>query len=396
MEFKEIKLCDLYNFSSGLSKGPEDFGFGFPFLSFMDIFHSPYIKENFSSLVNSNERERKTCSICKGDVFLTRTSETVEELGMSTVALHDFPDATFNGFAKRLRPKNDLIVPEYAAYYFRSKYFRAQAMGMASIITRASLNNTMMNHLTIRYPSKEEQSKIGTILFNYDKLIEKNEERIDVLKKMCLEYFNERLIRNRNNEERIETRLGEHIKFVNGFAFKSESYDEDGLYRVITIKNVQDQLFDLSSCEKVKDIPQRMDKKCLLKKGDILLSLTGNVGRVCIVTEDNCLLNQRVAKIETKYPFYFYHLFLGQELFCYMNNIANGTAQLNLSPVKLQKYKFCIPSTEAIEEFENFCRPIFQLVQKLTETNSLLNKQKEMIFDRLYNGEIELIEKEIV
>lgn len=54
----------------------------------------------------------------EGDVFLTRTSETTDELGMSCVALKDYENATFNGFTKRLRPLTEEIVPEYAAYFF--------------------------------------------------------------------------------------------------------------------------------------------------------------------------------------------------------------------------------------------------------------------------------------
>jgi len=69
-------------------------------------------------LVNSTEKEQQPCSIKRGDVFLTRTSETDEELGMNSVALKDYPNATFNGFTKPLRPKGDVeILPEYAGFY---------------------------------------------------------------------------------------------------------------------------------------------------------------------------------------------------------------------------------------------------------------------------------------
>jgi len=76
---------------------------------------------------------------------------------MSSVALKDYPDATFNGFTKRLRPKNNIeILPEYAGFYFRSPRFRATVTSMASVTTRASLNNGMLSELTIVIPPRRE------------------------------------------------------------------------------------------------------------------------------------------------------------------------------------------------------------------------------------------------
>ena len=99
---------------------------------------------------------------------------------MSCVALETIENATFNGFCKRLRPKSDVILPEYAAYYFRTDYFRRQCMAMASLITRASLNEKMIKHLTIRYPKdKKYQSIISSFLMNYDELIKINEDKIN-------------------------------------------------------------------------------------------------------------------------------------------------------------------------------------------------------------------------
>ena len=138
-KWPSVELGELYDFSSGLSKASSEFGYGFPFLSFVDVFYNYTTPEVLTELVNSTEKEREKASVERGDVFLTRTSETVGELGMSCVALQDYPNATFNGFTKRLRPKNrDVVHPEYAAYFFRSFHFRWQVYAMSSISTRAS------------------------------------------------------------------------------------------------------------------------------------------------------------------------------------------------------------------------------------------------------------------
>lgn len=78
----------------------------------MRTWYGTFIGHTGHELVNPTEREREFCSIKRGDVFLTRTSETMEDL-------KDYEFATFNDFTKRLRPKANIkIVPEYAGYFF--------------------------------------------------------------------------------------------------------------------------------------------------------------------------------------------------------------------------------------------------------------------------------------
>lgn len=149
-------LTDVYDVHSGLSKPRSEFGFGHAFLSFKDVMDNPFVPHTLHALFNSNEKERQSCSVMRGDVFLTRTSETQEDLGMSSVALKDYPNATFNGFTKRLRPKVDSFVsPEFAACYFRSPRFRRDVTAMSSLSTRASLNNGMLGSLTMLVPTQE-------------------------------------------------------------------------------------------------------------------------------------------------------------------------------------------------------------------------------------------------
>ena len=168
-------LTDVFEIRSGLSKPAADFGSGFPFVTFKDVLDHYFLPETLGSLVRSNEKERALCDVRRGDVFLTRTSETQEDLGMSSVALRDYPGATFNGFTKRLRPTGALpIVPEYAAYFLRSPRFRAAMSGFSSLSTRASLNNDMIARLQIVLPDPGMQEAIGSTLRSLDDKIEQN------------------------------------------------------------------------------------------------------------------------------------------------------------------------------------------------------------------------------
>ena len=188
-------LGDIYEFRSGLSKPSSEFGSGYPFLSFKDVFQNIFLPSRLTELVKSSESERESCSIKRGDIFLTRTSETAEELGLSSVALKDYPEATFNGFTKRLRPKSQRkVVPEYAGFYFRSAMFRRQLIAMSSLSTRASLNNEMLNRLTIVLPPTEVQQVIGYILKTLEDKIELNRRMSATLEAIARAIFKSWLV----------------------------------------------------------------------------------------------------------------------------------------------------------------------------------------------------------
>jgi type I restriction enzyme S subunit len=189
-DWVEYNLTDLYDIRSGLSKPAEDFGEGFPFLSFKDVFYNYFIPDGLTELVKSTEKERNAGSIRRGDVFLTRTSETMNELGMSSVARKDYPNATFNGFCKRLRPFKDAdIYPEYVGYFLRSPQFRNKLTAFSTMSTRASLNNDMIGRLKISLPPLPEQKAIAHILGSLDDKIELNRRMNTTLEAMAQALF---------------------------------------------------------------------------------------------------------------------------------------------------------------------------------------------------------------
>ena len=180
-EWKKVKLGELYEVHNGLSKGRQFFGTGFPFLTFSNVFNNWFLPEQLESLVQTTDKEREACSIKAGDVFITRTSETMDELGMSSVALKDYPNATYNGFTKRLRPITDRVNPRYIGYYLRTPKFRGQFMAFSTMTTRASLANNDLLNMEVELPPMDIQKNIATILSRYDSLIENYQKQIKLL-----------------------------------------------------------------------------------------------------------------------------------------------------------------------------------------------------------------------
>ena len=192
------KLGEVYQFSSGLSKSADQFGFGSPFLSYKAVFKNISIPSELTELVNTSAVEQGRYSIRKGDVFVTRTSESLDELGMSCAALEDYPMATFNGFTKRLRPK-DLaqIDPKFSAFFFRSTLFREQIARIAVLSTRVSLNASILANIKMPVPSLEEQARIVAILDKFDTLttsISEGLPREIALRQKQYEYYRDLLL----------------------------------------------------------------------------------------------------------------------------------------------------------------------------------------------------------
>lgn len=399
-EWKKVKLGELYEVHNGLSKGRQFFGSGYPFLTFSTVFNNWFLPIELESLVQSSKKEREACSIKKGDVFITRTSETMDELGMSSVALRDYPNATYNGFTKRLRPITDDVIPEYIGYYLRSPKFRGKFMAFSTMTTRASLANGDLLGMEVELPNKDEQHRIATILSRYDSLIENYQKQIKLLEeaaqRLYKEWFIDLHFPGHENTKIVDgvpegwekKSVKTIVELQSGYAFKSSDFASDGIYKIVTIKNVKDGAFDGENVSKIASIPEKMPKHCILEDGDILLSLTGNVGRVCIVVGKNYLLNQRVAKLKSIFKAYTYCLFRSRDMFIDVNNLANGAAQQNVSPIKIGEMKILIPEKKLLNEFEKESSNYISGVIAFQSQIRLLTEARDRLLPKLMSGEI--------
>ena len=384
MEFIEKKAKELFVCSSGLSKSGDQFGYGYPFLSYSEIFNNYYIPDELLTLVNSTEKDRIKCSIQRGDVFLTRTSETTDELGMSCVALKDYPNATFNGFAKRLRPITDEILPEYAAYFFRSYYFRAQCMSMASLITRASLNDGMIERLKIRYPeSKKIQSIIAFFLMRYDRLIKLNNRRIETLEQMADNLYKEWFVRFRfpgheNAEFENGIPKGWKVKKIKeivkrlpfGILYKAENTESEG--EVIVIDQSQDEFVGFHNNEPShiasieKPIALFGDHSCKYQLMITPFSLSENV-----------IPYIGASGIHTSYLFY-------------MTKGIIETTEYKRHWTEFVSRKVLVAPINLQMQFVKILESIHSENQILKRKNRNLNKQRDLLLPRLMSGKLEV------
>lgn len=161
------RICRLRNIGTlqnGISKGGEFFGHGFPFVSYGDVYRNFSLPVQVAGLIDSSDEERRNYSVEQGDIFFTRTSETIEEVGFSSVCEETIPDATFAGFLIRVRPFTDDLVPKFAKYYFRSNHHRYYLVKQMNLVTRASLGQDLLKSMPVLVPPKDEQLRIAAYL----------------------------------------------------------------------------------------------------------------------------------------------------------------------------------------------------------------------------------------
>ena len=182
LDWELTKVRYIGSLQNGISKGAEFFGEGYPFVSYGDIYRNYSIPHNVAGLVRTSENERNQYSVIAGDIFFTRTSETIEEVGFSAVCEKTIENATFAGFVIRLRPYkvDDKIVTQYAKYYFRGEHIRKYLVKEMNLVTRASLGQGLLNAMSVLLPTKDEQSEIAAYLdqkcSEIDALIAKKEQ----------------------------------------------------------------------------------------------------------------------------------------------------------------------------------------------------------------------------
>lgn len=390
-----VKLGELYSVHNGLSKGRQFFGTGYPFLTFSNVFNNWFLPNELDSLVQTTDKEREACSIKYGDVFITRTSETMNELGMSSVALKDYPDATYNGFTKRLRPFTDKVLPNYIGYYLRSPKFRGKFMAFSSMTTRASLANDNLLNMEIELPPMDVQKKIATTLSRYDSLIDNYQKQIKLLEEAAQRLYKEWFVNLRfpghENTKIVDgvpegwekKKLEEIADIIMGQSPKSEFYNKEqkGLPFHQGVGSYGTRF--------VNDIVYTTSYTRIAEANSLLFSVRAPVGRLNI-SKNKIVIGRGLAAMKHKNGMQSFLFYMLKERFFKDNIIGNGSIFASISKNELLDLRFIIPANSIIYKYERFASDIDAKIQKLDSQLRLLTESRDRLLPKLLSGEIEV------
>lgn len=387
-EWKKVKLGELYEVHNGLSKGRQFFGSGYPFLTFSHVFNNWFLPETLDSLVQTTDKERESCSIKAGDVFITRTSETMNELGMSSVALKDYPNATYNGFTKRMRPKTKDVNPRYIGYYLRTPKFRGQFMAFSSMTTRASLANDDLLNMEVELPEMETQHRIATILSRYDSLIENYQKQIKLLEEAAQRLYKEWFIDLRFPGH-------ENTNIVDGVPEGWKKKAVDSIYSIKYGKNLSTKLITSTGTYPVYGANGVIGyyDKANCNEQVVLITSRGNGSGDVLMTyhKDAFVTNNSFVVIpldEYKYcALTFTYQFLKMANF---RAVRTGAAQPQLTNQSIHTVNVVLPTRDLIRAYCERTMPFNAKIIKLQSQLRLLTEARDRLLPKLMSVEIKV------
>lgn len=177
--WEQRKLGSIGSTYTGLSgKTKEDFGHGeAQYITYLNVFQNTISDITMTDKVEIDTTQNE---VKYGDVLFTTSSETPEEVGMSSVWLGDTPNIYLNSFCFGFRP-NQKINPYFLGYSLRAPYMRDKIKILAQGISRYNISKNKVMELEISLPNYEEQKLLGTFLQRIDLIITLHQCKLDRL-----------------------------------------------------------------------------------------------------------------------------------------------------------------------------------------------------------------------
>ena len=242
-------------------------------VNYVDVYNRRPITSNLlSHWVTAPANKANRCSVRKGDVFFTPTSEVREDIAVSSMALEDIPDAVYSYHLVRLRC-NDEVEVAYRAHAFSAKYFLDQASVLADGSgTRYVVNLPNFRRMLVALPPRDEQRRIGTLLTDVEtqiatlsKLINKKTN----IKQGAMQALLTGKIRLPGFSGEWETRCLGEISEINSENLSSIT-DQEYTFTYISLENISHGTLTDSSSMVFKNAPSRARR--VVRKNDVLIS----------------------------------------------------------------------------------------------------------------------------
>jgi type I restriction enzyme S subunit len=379
VDYKRVKLGDIAEINSRqINKD-----FSFKNIRYIDI--ASVTKgsiDNIQNLQTSKAPSRAKRLVKKNDILYSTVRPNLEHY---TFIKNDLPNNTVasTGFAV-ITPNQDSVNPYYLYCLITQSQFTQYLSQVAeqAVSTYPTVSPNIIADLDLSIPPLSEQKRIANILSSFDNKIEQLKKENNILENIAQSIFKEWFVKynfpNDNGKPYRDSggkmidselglipegwrvgKLGEILELKSGYPFSSKDYVEKSSQQIIRISDVKGNgtvetksAFYIS--EKAKNNSKVDD--FLLSPGDMLLSMSGSVGRIGIVpTSKNTLyLNQRVGKLffyEDLFYYYIKNLLLSGQFESLISNMGYGSVQQNINPNQIHSINIVIPKKEEITKY---------------------------------------------
>ena len=285
------------------------------------------------------------------------------------------------------RDTQNKTVTGYKGYAFSARPFREQIRRLAQGTKIYSINSHNFSECYIGIPCKEEQSKISNLLHTVDLRIATQIKIIEDLKKLKSAISKHLFAR----KDLLETTicLSDIVTLKNGYAFQSSKYNPLGKWKILTIANVSGERYiNDEDCNCIINLPSDIQNHQVLKEGDILISLTGNVGRVSLCTDGNYLLNQRVGLLQLKQGVnreYIYQALSCRRFEQTMISCGQGAAQMNIGKGDVEDYTIPYSANSLnLEVVASTLKTYDLLISVEVDRLRLFHQQKQFLLAQMF------------
>ena len=308
---------------------------GHPFVRSQNVGLGQLLLDDIAYIDEDTHQRQKNTELQLDDVLLNITGASI---GRSAMATKEIVGGNVNQHVCIIRTQDNLI-SSFLCNFLLSSYGQKQIDSFQAGGNRQGLNFEQIKSIKITIPTVNEQCKIAQLLQLVEDRISTQNKIIEDLKKLKSAIAQKLL----NDRVLLETRisLGEVCELKNGYAFKSSSYCRDGKYKIITIANVQgNRYISTEDCKTISYLPKDLQKHQVLRENDILISMTGNVGRVSLCNDGHYLLNQRVGLLAPKIKEveFLFQVLASEHFEQSMIACGQGAAQMNIGKSDIDGY----------------------------------------------------------
>lgn len=412
MQMGKYKLGNIATVEiSGVDKKIKDGEKKIRLCNFVDVYYNWAIttaRHDSFMFATANSKEISKFQLKKGQVALTKDSETRDDIGISTYIADDFDDVILGYHCALITPNKDildgsylnaLLHTEYAKKYFA---FNASGSGQRYALSVEALNSFPVPKVLLR-----EQQRIGEIFSALDKKIELNRrinQNLEAMAKQLYDYWfvqfdfpNEdgkpykssggKMVWNEKLKREIPQGWdnGMLIDIANitmGQSPDGSSYNEVG-EGMLFYQGSTDFGMRFPSIRQYTTAPSRF-----AKKGDILMSVRAPVGSINIANND-CCIGRGLSAINSKLGSMTHLYYILNDLrIAFEQRNAAGTTFGSITKEDLYSLPIIIPSHEVIRAFDKICSPMFDRQMILGEEIDILTKQRNELLPLLMNGQI--------
>lgn len=261
-------------------------------------------------------------------------------------------DTAINQDLRGVIPKDpSALCPEYIYYWYQTVAHEVISAGTGATVQGVRIPT--IAGLLIPVPPLDEQKRIVARLdevFHHVAVMEAVRRAKVADTPRLLAALREQLL-TASDEDAVLTRLGDIAAVEGGYAFKSSRYTDEGHY-LVRIGNVRDGQVRRTDETCVNLAEDSRLARFALAKGDVLLTLTGNMGRAAVVHEEilPAALNQRVARVRAhaglSIDAFLRHVLDSAGFQEHVRRNGHGTAQLNISTKDIEAFEFLLPNLE--------------------------------------------------